>query len=163
SLTIEQSNTPGQTFHRKAMNTFKIQSQKMFLDTNFNSAINVISNIYQNFLEAAMKYYRYVKLMPYGQQPHKALLIQTMRDLIDMAFVLVKGKYRSRTPHEYACAVSKRQVQCDVLGRKQTNFQEVLRWVKGALEEVRPKDRREASRLAKVAQKGRTLFRGLKY
>ncbi|KAI4168979.1 MAG: hypothetical protein LQ343_006010 [Gyalolechia ehrenbergii] len=31
----------------------------MFLDRNLNSAINVTNNIYQNFLEAAMKYYRY--------------------------------------------------------------------------------------------------------
>ncbi|KAL9002382.1 MAG: hypothetical protein Q9188_004681 [Gyalolechia gomerana] len=142
----------------------------MFLDRNLNSAINVTSNIYQNFLEAAMKYYRYVKLMPYGQQPHKSLLIETMRDLIDMAFVLVKAKHRSRTSHEYACGVSKRQVQwlaltafSSVLGRKQTKFRDVLVWVEGALEKVRSKERKEASRLAKVVQKGRTAFRGLKY
>lgn len=170
ALTVEHSIHPGQTFHRKAMSAFKIQTHKMFLDTNFNSPINVISNIYQNFLEAAMKYYRYVKLMPYKQQPHESLLVETIRDLIEMAFMLVKAKHRNQTSHEYACAVSKRQVQwlaltafsC-VLGRKQTKFREVLDWVEGALVEVRPKDKKEASRLGKVAQKGRTAFRDLKY
>ncbi|KAL8703103.1 MAG: hypothetical protein Q9201_003694, partial [Fulgogasparrea decipioides] len=75
SLTVEQSNNPGQTFHRKAINAFKIQTHKMYLDTNFNSVSNAISNIYQNFLEAAMKYYRYVKSLPRDKQPHAALLI----------------------------------------------------------------------------------------
>ncbi|KAL9603334.1 MAG: hypothetical protein Q9219_001196 [cf. Caloplaca sp. 3 TL-2023] len=111
SLTVEQSNIPGQIFHRKAMNALKIQSHKMFLDTSFNSTIEVMKNIYQNFFECAMKYYRYVKSMGRSQEPHKALLIGTIQDVIDMAFVLVKAKHRSQTPHEYVCAVSKRQVR----------------------------------------------------
>lgn len=36
------------------------KTHKMFLDTNFNSIRKVLSNIYQNLYEAAMKYYRYV-------------------------------------------------------------------------------------------------------
>ncbi|KAL8831586.1 MAG: hypothetical protein Q9170_005227 [Blastenia crenularia] len=167
SLTVEQSTTAGQIFHRKAMNAFKIQTHKMFLDTNFGSITNVLNNIYQNFYEASMKYYRYIKSLQHGQQPHDALLIDTIQDLIDMAFVLFKAKYRSQTSHDYACAVSKRQVRwlaltafsC-VLGRKQTKFQRVLEWVRGALEEVRPKDKQESVRLTKVAQRGQKAFRG---
>lgn len=52
----------------------KIQIHKMFLDTNFNSPKTVLSTIYQNFIEAAMKYYRYVKSMVDSQQPHLAIL-----------------------------------------------------------------------------------------
>lgn len=47
----------------------------MFLDTTFNSLSTVLSTIYQNFVEAAMKYYRYAKCMPAKQQPHDSLLI----------------------------------------------------------------------------------------
>ena len=46
----------------------------MFLDTNFNSPNTVLLSIYQNFVEVAMKYYRYGKLMV-GSQPHLHLLI----------------------------------------------------------------------------------------
>ncbi|KAL8651782.1 MAG: hypothetical protein Q9210_003066 [Variospora velana] len=133
ALTVEQSSMPGQTFHRKAMNAFKIQAHKMFLDTNFNSVGNVLRNIYQNFTECAMKYYRYVNSMQPANQPHTLLLIETLRSMMDMAFVLVKSKDRRQRSQEYACAVSKRQLEwlaltafeC-VLSRKQTKFGAVL-------------------------------------
>ena len=48
---------------------------KMFLDTDFNSTITVLATIYQNFLEAAMKYYRYAKCMGGGKYPHFDLLM----------------------------------------------------------------------------------------
>ncbi|KAL8714973.1 MAG: hypothetical protein Q9225_006466 [Loekoesia sp. 1 TL-2023] len=66
-----------QIMHDGIEGAIKIQTHKMFLDTNFNSIINVMSNIYQNFVEAAMKCYRYVKLMQYGQEPPTSLLIGT--------------------------------------------------------------------------------------
>ena len=49
----------------------------MFLDTSFNSLNTVLGTIYENFIEAAMKYYRYAKSMPKGQQPRNPLLIGT--------------------------------------------------------------------------------------
>ncbi|KAI4252946.1 MAG: hypothetical protein LQ352_003992 [Teloschistes flavicans] len=90
SLTVEQSSSTGQAFHRKALkyvllsnairyklstsSAYKLQTHKMFLDSNFNSLQKVLSNVYQNFLEASMKYYRYVKSMPRDKHPHNALL-----------------------------------------------------------------------------------------
>ena len=47
----------------------------MFLDTSLNSPLTVLSTIYQNFMEAAMKYYRYAKCMEGGKHPHPDLLI----------------------------------------------------------------------------------------
>ena len=47
----------------------------MFLDTNFNSPNTVLSTIYQNFVEASMKYYRYAKCMTKSFQPDAKLLI----------------------------------------------------------------------------------------
>lgn len=81
-----------------------------------------------------MKYYRYGKCMQSSKQPHLDLLISmtrsgnllfpvrslayqrryrnagTIRDLIDLAYVLIKGKHK-RLAHDYDCAVSKGQVQ----------------------------------------------------
>lgn len=117
---------------------FKIQTHKMFLDTNFNSPNTVLSSIYQNFVEAAMKYYRYAKCMQNDKQPHLDLLkgkllkerfllyetvknqlsrdlpmfnAGTIRDLVDLAFILIKGKHKLQVANDYDCAVSKRQVQ----------------------------------------------------
>lgn len=47
----------------------------MFLDTSFNSLNTVLSTIHQNFVETAMKYYRYVKSMTINKKPPVALLI----------------------------------------------------------------------------------------
>ncbi|KAI4267754.1 MAG: hypothetical protein LQ337_008202 [Flavoplaca oasis] len=111
ALTVERSNIPGQAFQRKAMSAFKIQTHRMFLDTNFNSVGRVMSNIYQNFVEAGMKYYRYAKSLRSDQQPHTSVLIGTIRNLIEMAFVLVKAKHRNPTWQSYNCAVSIKRVQ----------------------------------------------------
>ena len=63
---------------------FKIQAHKMFLDTNYNSVGNVLRNIYENFTECAMKYYRYMNSMQHTKQPHTSLLIGmlTPRDAV---------------------------------------------------------------------------------
>ncbi|KAL8717849.1 MAG: hypothetical protein Q9181_008274 [Wetmoreana brouardii] len=154
----------------KRVSAFKIQTNKMFLDTNFNSVSNVISNVYQNFLEAAMKYYRYVKSLPRDKQPHAALLIETIESVMELAFVLIKAKHKSPKSHEYNCVLSKRQVQWlaltafrDVLSRKQTKFRQVLAWVEQAILDVKPRDGKDAMRLAKAVKKGDVAFRCYRY
>lgn len=65
----------------------------MFFDTNFNSAITVLSTVYQNFVEAAMKYYRYAKCMGGGKHPHQDLLIgKPGRVLVKKGEVSVRDK-----------------------------------------------------------------------
>ncbi|KAL8771820.1 MAG: hypothetical protein Q9194_004766 [Teloschistes cf. exilis] len=173
ALTVEQSSSTGQAFHRKALkygvishvirsklsisSAYKLQTHKMFLDTNFNSLQTVLSNVYQNFLEAAMKYYRYAKSMPRDKQPHTALLTGTIRSMIDMAFVIIQAKHKSPSAQAYSCTVNKSQVQwlaltafMHVLGKKQTSFREVLTWLDEAIEKARPSERKEASRLLKA-------------
>ncbi|KAL9044033.1 MAG: hypothetical protein Q9214_002802, partial [Letrouitia sp. 1 TL-2023] len=75
SLTVERSKAPGQTFYRKALNTLKIQTNRMFLDTNHNSLSRVLLTVHQNFVESAMKLYRYAKHMVGEKQPHPSLVI----------------------------------------------------------------------------------------
>ncbi|KAJ4301248.1 Telomerase reverse transcriptase [Kalmusia sp. IMI 367209] len=79
SLTVDLAKVPGQTFHRKALNSpilervdepdygnqglrdanldsgFKIQLQAMLIDTSFNSVPTVLANLYQSFHEAARR------------------------------------------------------------------------------------------------------------
>lgn len=50
-----------------------------------------------------------------------------------------------------------------VLGKKQTSFREVLTWLDEAIEKARPSERKEASRLLKVAETGDAVFRGYRF
>ena len=47
----------------------------MFTDTAFNSITTVMSNIYQNMLESAIKYCGYAKCLPRTKQPRARILI----------------------------------------------------------------------------------------
>lgn len=53
---------------------FKIQTHKMFLDPVLNAPATIMFTVYQNFLETAMKCFRYIKCMPTAKQPTAALL-----------------------------------------------------------------------------------------
>lgn len=77
---------------------FKNLTHKMFLDTTFNSVYTVLSTIYKNFLESAMKYYRYAKCMATGKYLHAALLIGTHFLMICTA-VLLELLYDYRLPN----------------------------------------------------------------
>lgn len=98
----------------------------MFLDTSFNSLATVLSNIFIAFVETASKTWTYAKCLPTGKQPGTELMIseyfpslqiqwltvsETISDLIDLAFVLMKSKGRNRKNAGYKCAVSKVQVE----------------------------------------------------
>ena len=74
TLTVDASKAPGKTFHRKILSAFRIQMHKLLLDTGFNSLRTVLSTIYQNLLETAMKCYRYAKSMPTSKQPSSDLV-----------------------------------------------------------------------------------------
>ena len=69
TLSVDQSRSPGRAFHRKALGSFKVQSLRMLMDTNFNKPTTVLCTIYQNFSETAMKFFRYSKCMVHSGRP----------------------------------------------------------------------------------------------
>ncbi|KAE8444198.1 hypothetical protein EG329_000795 [Mollisiaceae sp. DMI_Dod_QoI] len=136
SLTVEFSKTPGRMFHRKMLNTFKIQAHAMFLDTAFNSLKTVLKNVHSSFIESATKMWTYAKCLPAGKQPGLKLLIKTISDLIELAFVLMKSKGKNKKNVGYKCALTKVQVEwlalnafCSVLGKRQSKYHKVLEWL----------------------------------
>ncbi|KAI9787925.1 MAG: hypothetical protein M1816_007325 [Peltula sp. TS41687] len=175
SLTVEFSKLPGQTFHRKALNAFKIQAHAMFLDTNFNSTITVLTNIYENFIESAMKFYRYARSLPSAKQPRAAILIKTIEDLIELAFALTKSKSKQDKFETFNCAVTKTQVRWlaltafqAVLSRKQSKYRPVLDWLKTAIavataSMTKSKSSVERTRLRRVVRHGQRTFRNHRY
>ncbi|KAH8199578.1 hypothetical protein TruAng_006275 [Truncatella angustata] len=94
SLTVEYTRVPGQTFQRKVLNAFKIQSHLMYLDTSFNSASTMLSNLYSAFVETATKTWAYVRCLPPPKRPAAGLVTRTVEKLADVAFLLSTSKGR---------------------------------------------------------------------
>ena len=101
----------------------------MFLDTSHNSLHTVLLNIYSAFVETATKLYTYNRCLPVGKQPGTNLLIskyflsyfhnlnadclttETICDVVELAFVLMKSKGRNKKNAGYECVVKKVQVE----------------------------------------------------
>ncbi|SLM33959.1 telomerase reverse transcriptase [Lasallia pustulata] len=170
SLTVELSRAPGRTFHRKALNAFKIQTHAMFFDTTFNSLSTVLSTIYQNFVEAAMKFYRYAKCLCKHRRPQQSLMIKTIHDLVNLAFVLIKSKHKNPRVQGYQCAINRLQIQWlastafrTVLGRKQSNYDEVITWLDSLIASCRPRVAKDQLMMQRVVDEGKRVFSGFKY
>jgi hypothetical protein len=127
--------------------SFKLQSHAMYLDTSYNSTSTVLTNIYTSFLETATKMWTYARCLPVGKQPGTNLLIKTITDLIEMAYVLVKSKGKNKRNVGYQCGVKKMQVEYmalnafrNVLRKKQSKYGKVIEWLDEKICELRGKE-----------------------
>ena len=161
SLTVELSKTPGRNLHRKTLNSFKIQTHAMYLDTSFNKLSTVLLNLYENFVESARKTYHYIRTLPPAKRPTVSLLKKTFDDLVDLAFVLMKSKKKNLRLEGYQCSVTKAQLRwlaatafAAVLQKKQSGFRELLDWLHTVRNTCRPKSEGELACLEKAVEEG---------
>ncbi|OAF54483.2 hypothetical protein VC83_09002 [Pseudogymnoascus destructans] len=140
SLTVEFSKTPGKTFHRKVLNSFKIQCHAMFMDTTFNSPIVVSRNIFESFVECANKMCAYTRCLPTQKQPTADITIRTIVGLVDLAFLLIKSKEKNPKNLGYRCAISKTEIRWlalrafhGVLKPRQSRYREEMMWLEDQL------------------------------
>jgi telomerase reverse transcriptase len=140
SLTVEFSRTPGQTFQRKVLNAFKIQSHLMFFDTAVNSAVTTLNNLFDAFSEAATKMWAYTRCLQIARQPSPKLVITTISKLAHLAHMLLKSRTRKRRFPGYRCDISKSEVLwlaykafVTLLSRKQSKYGGVLTWLQAEL------------------------------
>jgi hypothetical protein len=119
----------------------------MYLDTSYNSTNAVLTNFYTSFLETATKAWTYARCLPSGKQPGTGLLIKTITDLIEMAYVLAKSKGKSKKNEGYECGVKKAQVGYMalnafrvVLGKKQSKYRKVIEWLDERIGELRRRE-----------------------
>lgn len=165
SLTVEFTRVPGQTFERKLLNAFKIQSHLMFLDTSHNAAATVLSNLFSAFVETASKAWAYARCLSssYSASANKnkntdkkskrqqqggrlagaRLMIRAVAKLVDVAFLLAKSKARRARYPDYVCDVRRNEVAwlayhafLRVLGRKQAGYGEVLAWLRTEIDKL---------------------------
>jgi telomerase reverse transcriptase len=165
SLTVDVSKLPGQTFHRKALNGFKIQLQAMFIDTSLNSVPTVLANLYQSLADSAERCFEYVRVLSRARTTHPRLVIKTVERIIALAFVMLQRRTRTRASENAARlrqAISHRQIQwiaCkafdSVFRRRQTQHGALLAWLAGALAAASPRTAAERCLLEGAVVAGR--------
>ncbi|KAM5471139.1 Telomerase reverse transcriptase [Microsporum audouinii] len=157
SLTVDSTRTPGQTFTRKALAAFRLQTHAMFLDTKHSSSSVVLANLFRNFMECAMKTCAYWCAMKQRQTSSSTrLLTFTISSLLAYGACFIRSRSAGGLI-DFECNITHRQVRWlgamafrRVLGRKQTRFKEVLRWLDGLLRDCKPSTDRELFRLRRA-------------
>jgi len=129
----------------------------MYLDTSYNSTTTVLTNIYTSFLETATKMWTYAKCLPGGKQPGTNLLIKTITDLIEMAYVLIKSKGKNKKNEGYQCGVKKAQLEYlafkafrNVLKKRQSKYGKVITWLDDQLMDLKVKGADSLSRMSGI-------------
>jgi telomerase reverse transcriptase len=137
TLTVEHSHRQGQSFHRKVLDSLKIQMHAMVLDTSLNNPALVAAGLYQNFTEIAMKMHRYLVSIPRRRQPVPELVIEVIKDSAKLAINSTSGRRRTKMISEWTCSITNRHILWlaatafeDVLKRKQTAYTDVLVWLR---------------------------------
>lgn len=169
-LTVELSRRQGLRFHRKVLDSLKIQMMAMLLDTELNSRYRVSSNLYQNFMEVAMKMYRYIGGLPKSKRPSQRMVVETWKDLINLAVKMTRGKLCSKTIDEYGCAISKTQMHWlaaaafeRVMRKKQTGYRIALHWVQEVMDRCRTGMKMERRELEELRAQGDRVFQRYRY
>ncbi|CAI2170991.1 20378_t:CDS:10 [Funneliformis geosporum] len=85
---------------QKMLETVATKSHYIFYDASLNTKENILLNIYQNFLMAAMKFHNYVKEMSrQGSQKNETFEAEVVRYTFDSAYRVVLNKSgNSRSP-----------------------------------------------------------------
>jgi telomerase reverse transcriptase len=169
-LTVEFNRRQGLRFHRKVLDSLKIQMTAMLLDTNLSSRSRVASNLYQNFMEAAMKMYRYVRSLPKARRPSETMIMETWKDLVDLAVNMTQGKRSSSVIDMYECAISKTQLHWlaaaaleHVMRKKQTGYRCILRWAQETMHKCQAGMKMDLRRLADLRDEGDRVFHRYHY
>jgi hypothetical protein len=108
----------------------------MYFDTAYNSTTGVFKNIYSAYLESATKMWIYTCCLPTRKQPGTKLLIKTIIDLKEMAYVLLKSKGNNKKNEGYQCHVKKAQIEylCltafrTFLVKRQSKYGKLISWL----------------------------------
>lgn len=79
----------------------------MYFDTEYNSIDTVVKNIFHAFVEAAMKFHRYVKSLQHSKRLSQQQLKYSIVNLFEITYVMLK----SRRKKSFRCDVTHSQVK----------------------------------------------------
>ncbi|KAF9883083.1 hypothetical protein FE257_004117 [Aspergillus nanangensis] len=170
SLTVESARAPGRSFHRKIIFAFVLLMHPMYFDTIHNTLTVVLSNLYANFMTSAMKMYRYMRQLPGRAHPGPKIICQTIQDAMHLTHRILQRQGESRCEKSTSNVVSRSHVQYlaamafrFVLGRKQTRYATVLRWLDGVAKQARPRSDQKCIQLAQVVRNGNIMYGGWRF
>ncbi|KAJ9602431.1 Telomerase reverse transcriptase [Cladophialophora chaetospira] len=138
SLTVETSSRPGKLLRRKALSSLKIQMHAMLLDLSLNGREQVVSTLFGNFSESAMKMHQYLAVVAATRRPSQKLIRGVLEDLITAGWKICRAKnggsrqakHLTRTQMCWIAAAAFERV----LGRKQSQYRDLLVWLRGLRE-----------------------------
>jgi telomerase reverse transcriptase len=163
TLTVDATHSPGLTFHRKVLSSFRLQLHSMYIDDGHNSRSVVLSNLYASFVTTAMKMYHYMKSLGRAH-PSAAIITRTITDLVLQTAGAIQARRADRN-NSFSCFVQANQLRFlaarafgFVLRRKQTRYAAVLGWLEALARQARPTSDSEVVRMTQVVRKGNRLF-----
>ncbi|OAP62484.1 hypothetical protein AYL99_04689 [Fonsecaea erecta] len=167
ALTVESGSKPGMTLKRKILSSLKLQMHAMLLDMSLNSRSQVVSTLLGNFMESAMKMHQYVTGLAARRQPSQKLLRSVMEDLISVGNKICCEKNGNNAQVRH---VSRRQM-CwiaavafeSILERKQSQYKELLIWLRSLRESTQPSMNMEEAAIARLLQQNEKAFRSYVY
>ena len=170
SLSVELNRSPGQTFKRRLLGSFKIQMHAMVLDTNLNSLPLVMESLYLVFLETAMKMHAYLDHLFRREGPNPKLLIRASLELLELAVNLTRGDRSSKAIDSYQCEITRKQLSWllargfeEVFRTKQTRYRVLLAWLSCLERDSRPSLRDHSESIARILSNGSRLMTGYRY
>lgn len=111
----------------------RILMHSMYTDTTLNSRATVLSTLYLNFVDTAMKVHRYIKTLGSSIELNGSLIIskwlslvscivepkrsdltcgeETIDDVMNLAFMLAKSEHKKSNAPDYTCTINKTQVK----------------------------------------------------
>lgn len=169
-LTVDWSKKPGTSFRRKCLTALSNQMNVILLDTTLSTRACVSRNLYQNFIECAMKMYRYIRAMPKRKRPTEAMTLATWKELTELAVRMTSGIRSTKFIDEYQCAVSRTQMHWlsaaaleYVLQKKQTGYAGILGWARQTLASCQAGMKMEQRELSRMRREGEAAFQAYQY
>ncbi|KAM0667452.1 hypothetical protein ACQRIU_003317 [Beauveria bassiana] len=140
TLTVEHGRIPGQTFERKVLDAFMIQSHLMFYDTSHNSLATVLETLRAAFRQTALKMWAYMRSLHRTSRLRPGLVKMTIMRTVEASYLVLTSNFRKSMYRGYECSIRKSQVVRqayeafeEVLSAKQTQHTEVVAWLRSQI------------------------------
>lgn len=164
TLTVETSSRPGMTLRRKVLASLKLQMHAMLLDMSLNSRQQVISTLLGNFTEASMKMHQYMVQMGRGAYCSQKFVRTLIEELVMAGTKIcwVKNNSQRDITRAQMCWVA--AAACEgVLSRKQSQYREVLVWLRSLRESTEDRMKVDRKILSALLEENKRTFQGYIY
>ena len=167
ALTVENCSKPGKVLKRKTLTSLKQQMHSMLLDMSLNSRVQVISTLVGNFTEVGMKMHQYLARLAANRRPSQGLIKGLVEDLILASWKICWAKDSSRGQNKQITRTQMSWIVAAaferVLGRKQSQYRELLGWLNVLRESSQPRMNMEQMALQRLLDDNDKAFAGYVY